>query len=596
MELVNSVYQGVINLQSDYIGFNVNLGGISSSLFSFLAAIGIFFILLAVGEMIRDKYFTDAIEPHLAFFISVALGYIVISTILAILGFFSLINTFTLVAVLLVCLAFILSNPSFLKKLGSIYNVHRFKKRVQENRFLHVVIIIFICIGFLKLFLPETGVDAVSYNTDYPHLYVQNQTTMLSAKGPEIYITVPQLGAMPYLIADFFGVREASRFIHYFFYLSVVLLLYIKNNKIGIYVVLLFVTSPVIIRLTSTAYTDFQWILCWLLAFFIINKRDVSLNKYLLAGILFGGALATKIWILAFFPVIIFYICFKNNHEKEKILFFLIGTFCISSIWYIRSFIISGNPVYPNFSSALGSSMFELSNYFTREAMLFKIINLINLSPIFVLITFFYLFKNTKTLSFSLPSFSLTTTVVLTYVLLPIFYFAGRYLLLGYSVLIEGLGDYAFQIKKNMLFSFISTALLVLMIGYYGITNVLLLPYAVGLANRDKYIERILARDNSSYYDYEKKFSKWISSSETVATYRLYGFYYANFRYKDIEYFMEKEKTITVLKKNNINKLLIKHGNMDWFCEEVGISDCDSSQYRLLAQYDRAQQYLYELK
>lgn len=598
MELINNISHSFVNLQSDYVGFNVNLGEFFLSLFFLLTAFGIFFIVFVVGEKARGKYFKDITEPHITPFISIALGYIVISTIIAILGLFSLINASSLIAVLLVSVAFTLSNLSFLKKSGSLYNAHFFKKRIQENAFLNVIVVIFICIGFLRLLLPETGVDAVSYNTDYPHLYIQNQTTMLSAKGSEIYITVPQLGAMPYVIADFLRARGASRFIHYLFFLSVILLLYVKNKKAGVYIVLLFVTSPVIIRLTSTAYTDFQWMLCWILSLFILNKKEISLKQYLLAGVLFGGALATKIWILAFFPIIISYVLLKQKSKKTLYLFiFILAAISTSGIWYIRSYIITGYPFYPNFSASIGTQFPAVSTFFSTEAIFFKVYNLQNLSPLALFLAITYLSFNSKLAWRKIFSpYSMTMFVLVYYLFLPIFYFAGRYLLLGYLLIIQPLGEYAVQIKRNKLFSFIFTTLLLLMVSYYGITNLLLMPYTVGLANRDKYIERILARDNSSYYDYEKKFSKWIIPDETIATYGLYGFYYANFRYKDTEYILEKERSLAVFKRSNIDKILIKHGDMNWFCKTVNISDCNQAQYRLLAYYEPAQQYLYELK
>ena len=110
-----------------------------------------------------------------------------------------------------------------------------------------------------------------------------------------------------------------------------------------------------------------------------------------------------------------------------------------------------------------------------------------------------------------------------------------------------------------------------------------------------------MSRDNSSYFDYGNKFSKFIKNNETVATYGLWGFYYADFNYiysEDV--FRKIGRSLSLLSKNGATKLLIKGGDMAWFCKTENLVDCSKHNYVFLTSYVfsdlSASQYLYAFK
>ena len=67
-----------------------------------------------------------------------------------------------------------------------------------------------------------------------------------------------------------------------------------------------------------------------------------------------------------------------------------------------------------------------------------------------------------------------------------------------------------------------------------------------------------------------------------------------------IDEFRKYKPSLQVLKKQGIHKLIIKGGNIEWFCNNLHVKDCYEGSYELLAKYEflyaPASQYLYALK
>ncbi len=134
------------------------------------------------------------------------------------------------------------------------------------------------------------------------------------------------------------------------------------------------------------------------------------------------------------------------------------------------------------------------------------------------------------------------------------------------------------------------------MVFYYSISTLLILPYGLGWADRDKYISAVLAKDNSSYFDHDHLFSKWIRTNDLVATYKIEGFYYADFKYADVRDLMTGEKKdFNIFTRKGATKLLIRGGDINWFCSELKLKNCNKN-LKLLARYKLSSQYLYELR
>ena len=96
----------------------------------------------------------------------------------------------------------------------------------------------------------------------------------------------------------------------------------------------------------------------------------------------------------------------------------------------------------------------------------------------------------------------------------------------------------------------------------------------------------MLFRDNASYYDFDGVFSTWLDPASVVATYDIFGYYYADFHAIDIHYFFDKKyQSFSILREHGISLLLIKGGDIVWFCQRLSLRNCPESSVLLLATY-----------
>lgn len=598
-------------LREDFIGFSFNFVGVSSILVNLVFAIILVIVLYIIGEKIKSLFIKKN-YGNVDVFIDIALGYIFVGLCLLVLGMLGLLYKSTVCIYLIILLAISLYPLFTLKnRLGPLVSILReYGEQFSKNKIINIMVLGFIVIGFLRLIPPETGVDAIWYHTDYPQTYL-NQHSMMNVdpKGNYYPIVAPGLGDTLYIITESLSLKDASRYIHFSFYvISIVLYLVVFGKKYSFipFTALLFVTSPVIIRHTSTAYSEFQWVLCWLLAVYLVTlKKNINVETIILSAVLFGGTLATKLWMLPFYGVFCIYILATNiKYGKLQVLklltTFTLFSFLIPILWYFRAFLITGNPLFPtfwNYPYGEPNNPFSLSSIFNFEKIKSEFNIIYSISPLSVFGLVFLFVKLSKSKIFKLFNYPfILFGLILTAIQILINYSSHRFVVPFYSIFAVFLG---YGLNKFVIFSkyfkYIFYILFLVLFLYYGINTLLILPYGFGWADQNKYLTRILSRDNSSYFDYENKFSKHFTYKDKVATYGLWGFYYANFDYFYSEdLFRKKERSLSILKKHGGTKFLIKGGNIEWLCKTEKLTDCSYKNYKLLTSGES--QYLYELK
>lgn len=599
------------DLQQDFVGISLNAFGVFEFFKDLIISIFIILILYLLGNKTYVYFFKPESGDTESSFVSIAIGYVIFGTGVAILGLFSLLSPLILFVYLGVVLSVSIfpikncvSSMGKLKPLTKIYG-----DVLLRHKWIFIGVLLFVIIAFLRLIPPDTGVDGIGYHADYPKLYLEKQSLMIKPQGTEYAITVPQVGEMLYVATYFLGVENGPRILHFIFYfLTILLITYVSLiRKISLFTIILLVTTPVIIRITSTANTDFQWIYCWILLFFILTKKETKTGSIFLPAILFGAVLATKIQGLIFFPFFIAYIFIANYKISLKnlwnqIFFFTLIALSIPLIWYLRAYLLTGNPFYPNFAKDTGyilvAGIPSFEESYTFDAVKFKVANILsNLSPIMLIGLLFFILKPSRILQDIDRGMSIFIALLMAiYIFLPTFYFSGRYLLFGYLILIFILAQALNSLSHKKRFRVFLSFFFLVMFTYYFLTTIAILPYGFGWADKNVYLGRILSRDNSSYYDYDKLFSEKILPNETVATYGLWGFYYADFSHKEISYFFKKEKSLKQLSKAGIGKIIIKGGDMKWFCKKINVSDCNNDSYKIIAYYKPAMQYMYVVK
>lgn len=601
--LPGNIQRKISYIQQDFIGLKIDINIFATFSVSLTFAIFITFLSYSIGKKILS-IFKDTTRTNHHYLVSIAIGYITISSGIAILGLFSILNFTYITLYLFLVIFYSFSFPFSLKNnlITLFISIKNDFIYLKKNKFVFLWTTLFVLIALLNLLNPEIRED--QYHADLPIIYLKNQTIMIPPYEKIKVSASPLLSEMYYIPGILYFSKESARYIHFIFYILILLTLTnfsrLKRYKFAIYTPLLFASAPVVIHETSSMYVDFQWIFCFLLS--IIMLLDYQSNKFALikSGVLFGGVLATKLWTNVFSTVFLAYISTTKENLNKKIidmLLFALFTLLVSILWFFRAYALTGNPLFPAFS-LISLSYFVGINY--RLINIFSYINVF--SPLFFISLAFLLYKikaNIKII-YKLELFRFLLFLTILYLLIQ--YPFGRYLLGLYVVFIflNSLTIHNVYSKLRSIRILLNCVLLIVF-SYYFLNACLNLPYAFNISDKNKYLTRILSRDNSSYYNFDRKFEKFISSKDLVATYEIFGFYYANFNYIYADYVFSRTNDFTSLRNLGASKLFIKGGDITMLCSKNKLVKCDVENYQLLSKYSAFpystnSYYLYEIK
>ena len=253
---------------------------------------------------------------------------------------------------------------------------------------LGIAIFLILLSEFILNLTPPTARDALIHHLAIPKLWLKNGGfyEMPWADFSYFPMNIDLLYMIPlYLQKDFL-----ANFIHMGFGIATALLIYRYLNKrtgpiSGLLGVLIFISTPIVFRLSTQAYVDLG------LTFFsaasilsFIRYRDGGFKecKWLFFSSLFMGiALGTKynalvIWFfLTLWIVLITVRDTKNQRQAlwNGAIYFLISGILFSP-WLIKNIMLTGNPLYPLFKESV-SQMFSQNahtNFFSMREVLYE--------------------------------------------------------------------------------------------------------------------------------------------------------------------------------------------------------------------------------
>jgi hypothetical protein len=171
-------------------------------------------------------------------------------------------------------------------------------------------------------------------------------------------------------VALYFKNDIAPKFIHFAFALGTGLLIYLYLKKRlsrnwGLLGVIIFVTTPIVVRLSASAYIDLG------MTFFttgsilsFVKWRDSGYNQLkwlIISSCCMGIALGSKYNALIawfFLTLMVTYGYAKDTHKQLPALRYSVIFFAITALvacpWYVKNYILTGNPFYPLFESFFG--------------------------------------------------------------------------------------------------------------------------------------------------------------------------------------------------------------------------------------------------
>jgi hypothetical protein len=534
--------------------------------------------------------------------LSFALGFGIITFLLSILGFlynFQLATFLAFYTFLIILLLY--SNRK---------NILMFKfKFPAVNKVLIAVVLPFILLSLLHIFLfPELYRDSLIYAQWAKILYKDKKINFVEG-GPSIALGFASNYPSAYqLLAAFIYFFTGGNLI--FLRLTslltsflLILLVYhwsremFKEEKLSLYSILIFISLPFVIFFSRSAsqyiYLTFQFSLaCYFLWKFLLEKN----RKNLYLSVIFAGFAALTSYLGLLFILLLFLtLQLGKKFYKEIALSFLLF-FLVASPWYLRNFLILGNPIWPfgggkyidTFIQA--NSLEQLNkiskisgfNYETLEdlknslnRLFFLYLNYSDastyhgLNPIFALLAIPAIFLWLKTRDKKIQFFVLWFLILLVSYAAIVNYW-DRYLIL-ISVPTVFLSLYLIRYLEK--FKIVRLVLTLFLILLYFNSIYLALFWDECPRGKGKFFEIIENLGNHQKileicYGNEAKLWKWVNENipenEIVATTDFKLYYYnktvielRSWKLRGLYYSSSINETVKILKENNISYLVI---------------------------------------
>jgi len=226
--------------------------------------------------------------------------------------------------------------------------------------------------------VPPVSRDALTHHLAVPKLYLKHGGIY---EIPElIFSYYPMNLDLLYLIPLYFGNDIIPKFIHFSFALLTAWLIFSYLKKridtcYALFGVLLFLSLPVIIKLSITVYVDLGLIFFSTASIVYLLKwieKDFNVKYLIYSAIFCGLALGTKynglvlLFLLTLFVPFIYLRSYKNKtaSQSKAICYsavFMIVSLIVFSPWMIKNYIWTSNPIYPLYNSLINQDK-DVSN------------------------------------------------------------------------------------------------------------------------------------------------------------------------------------------------------------------------------------------
>jgi len=215
-------------------------------------------------------------------------------------------------------------------------------------------------LGLVSALAPPSGLDwdGLAYHLAVPKMYLARHSIFYVPFMS--HSNFPFLTEMLYTIGLSFGSVSVAKLFHFSMYIASAAAVYCLCRRhlsplAGGVGALLFMSVPVVFWEAGSAYTDIATALYMILAVYaVLNWEETDRASWLvLAGLMSGFALGTK--VLATVPIAAMCVWvlvasgFSRRWGRGIRLSLLLGCIAIlvGSPWYIKSYVYTGNPVYP---------------------------------------------------------------------------------------------------------------------------------------------------------------------------------------------------------------------------------------------------------
>lgn len=216
-------------------------------------------------------------------------------------------------------------------------------------------------LSWVNCVAPPTGIDALSYHLTHPKFFIQNHSVYAIPFTREALW--PYLTEMWFTLGLMIDGTALAKLFHWIFYPMCAAAVWTAADRMYgrkcAYVASLFIMfTPVFFAQSSYAYVDLSLAFFTFWAFYLalgaLNKD--SQEDLVLSGIFTGAALSVKLLALGSAGVMTVMLLFVARARIKHVLKYCLAAAIAGGGWYIRSWVLLGNPVYPFFPQFFGGN------------------------------------------------------------------------------------------------------------------------------------------------------------------------------------------------------------------------------------------------
>jgi len=165
---------------------------------------------------------------------------------------------------------------------------------------------------------------------------------------------------------------------------------------IVIFATIVFIANPLLINMMRSTYVEVFIMLNMLASLLVIRETKKSWKTIFICGILSGGIIATKLTGIGVAAIVFIFLWAKYHKTlvvkpSSLLIFFTLGGICIALPFYLRPWILTGNPFYPFLASFFGGSEAEIlvaKCHYLMGSSHFGLDSILGFFTVFILIAF----------------------------------------------------------------------------------------------------------------------------------------------------------------------------------------------------------------
>ncbi len=331
----------------------------------------IFLLMLSLGSFLLRKagfFFSTPLE-RCGF--GLCLGYGLVGYLILLIGLFGFLNLQVAVVSLgLLSLVLVREEFFWLKWfLGLPRRLFSLREEDPRSFYLALAGLGVLILALLQALLPPTAHDSMCY-----HLYIPKR--FVAAQRVEYFPYLvnslfPFLIEMHFTLALLFGKPALANIFHLFTGIGSFLGIIALGRRFGslwtgLAAGLIFILTPGIFNQMVITYNDVGLAFFSFFAFYAflkLEEKQGRLKGFVLMGIFSGFAMSVKylaLFHMGIIGILIFILGMRKKINLKQVLaglpFYLLFTGLFCFIWYLRSYLHEGNPVYPFFPEIFGGT------------------------------------------------------------------------------------------------------------------------------------------------------------------------------------------------------------------------------------------------